>query len=266
MTSSSNTESSEVSSINARIARLVKSEGNWHTTYLWLICFTVLLGLGTFFSQYFETGAAKERADAEAELNRVKDRIRDAELAQRDVKIAEAVERAGKADERASANAREAAEMRLRAANLEAEIQPRYLTEEQQQRIADRLRSLSVPKLLIASEWSNSEAAQLARQIRSTLNRAGMGLGDNFIDRIASYPEIPGALFGGGGFSGPNIHVGIEIWGSDKNAVESTATVFRSIGKLAVATPQSDSPFSVSVYGPLPLVIFVGVKPIPEVK
>ena len=147
---------------------------------------------------------------------------------------------------------------------LEQEIQPRYLTDDQEEAIGGNLKRFAVRKLLIASQWIDAEAAQLAREIKSALNHAGIGIGDGFIDQIGAYPQIAGSVFNGGGFSGTNIHTGIEVWGTDRAAVEATAQALRSIGKLGSVTtpPQAESPFEAAV----PIAIMVGVKPVPEVK
>ncbi len=173
-------------------------------------------------------------------------------------KTAEATKEARQADERAK-NAE------LRAVQLLAEIQPRDLTQPQEREIADKLRRFSGFELFIASHWIDAEGARLARQVKHTLNRAGIGSDNPHFDMIGKYPRIPLGLFGGGEFSGSEIHVGVEVWSSDRSAAAATAKVLRSIGKLVVTTPpQAKYPFPFKM-GKF-IAVFVGVKPLPEVK
>jgi hypothetical protein len=165
---------------------------------------------------------------------------------------------------------KDAAEADLRAKELEALIQPRYLTRAQEDSIAASMRPFAGSGMVIASHWIDAEAARLAGQIKTSLNHAGIGIDDKHlntmaVDKIGAYPEIVTGLFGGGGgYSGSNIHTGIEIWGSDRAAVRQLAESLRSEGHLAaVVTPESEDPFK-NIYGPMSLIIFVGSKPVPE--
>jgi hypothetical protein len=166
----------------------------------------------------------------------------------------------------------QAAAAELRAAELEAIIQPRYVTKAQEDAIATSMRPFAGHGMIIASHWIDAEAARLAGQIKTALNRAGIGIDDKHlntmtVDKIGAYPEISTGTFGGGGgFARQNIHTGIEIWGSERIAVKRLADSLRSDGGLAdVVTPESKEPFD-NLYGPIPLIIFVGSKPVPESK
>jgi hypothetical protein len=71
---------------------------------------------------------------------------------------------------------------------------------------------------------------------------------------------------GGGGFSGPNVHIGIEIWGANRDAVRKLAHALTAEGKLsAVVTSESGNPFK-DLYGKMDLIVFVGSKPVPRSK
>lgn len=162
----------------------------------------------------------------------------------------------------------QAAAAELRAAELEALIQPRYLTLENEQAITNSMRPFAGKGMIIASHWIDAEAARLAGQIKAALNSAGIGVDSSHlstmtVDSIGGYPEIVTGLFGGGGgFSGPNIHTGIEIWGANQDAVWTLAHVLTTEGKLsAVVTPESENPFK-DLYGKMDLIIFVGSKPV----
>ena len=165
-----------------------------------------------------------------------------------------------------------AADAELRARELEVLIQPRYLSAEQEQAITASMRRFSGSGMIITSHWIDAEAARLAEQIKVALNRAGIGIDGSHlksmtVDKIGAYPEIVTGLFGGGGgYSGPNIHTGIEIWGTDRAAVKQLADSLASNGKLtAVVTPRSEDPFK-NLYGDMALIVFVGSKPVPESK
>jgi hypothetical protein len=64
----------------------------------------------------------------------------------------------------------QAAQANKRSLELEAEIQPRYLSDEQQSAIGENLRRFAGRELLIASQWIDAEAARLARQVKTALN------------------------------------------------------------------------------------------------
>jgi hypothetical protein len=165
-----------------------------------------------------------------------------------------------------------AADAELRAAELEARIQPRYLTTHQEKTVTDAMVPFAGKGFVIASHWSDMEAARLAGQIKSVLNNAGLGINEKTlytttVDRIGAYPEISGGLLGGGGgFSGINLHTGIEIWGVDHVAVKTLTHALTADAKVsAVSVLASKDPFD-NLYGEMPLIVFVGSKPIPEVR
>jgi hypothetical protein len=156
---------------------------------------------------------------------------------------------------------------------LEAVIQPRLLDKQQKQAIETSMRPFSKDNVLIASQWIDLEAARLAKEIKASLNRAGIGRGDIFstmtVDKIGAYPEIITGLFnGGGGTEGPQLRSGIEIWGTDRSAVMTLAADL--VNMPGVTTPpQSENPYAEGIlrdYASMSLVVFVGIKPIPDVK
>lgn len=158
------------------------------------------------------------------------------------------------------------AKAELRTAELLASIQPRYLTEQQTNKLSDNLPELAGYVLLIGSLRYDGEAALLAKQIKSAFNRRQVGLGADLIDRIGAYPGIQtGALFGGGESFPPEIRVGVEVWSSDPKIAEPISRDLTVIGKLSVSSP----PLSQYPFGGRPerfIAIFVGAKPIPETK
>jgi hypothetical protein len=168
---------------------------------------------------------------------------------------------------------KEAAEATLRERELEAQIQPRSLSQQQQDTVTAPMRRFSGNGFVIGSHWIDAEAAFLARQLKSALHAAGMGHDDNHlskatVDRIGSYPEIVTGLFGGGGApSGPQVFVGIEIQGTNEEAIRALASTLLGVGMMHVTTPEwsESSPFS-GLSKVMPLSVFIGSKPIPDGK
>jgi hypothetical protein len=158
--------------------------------------------------------------------------------------------------------------------NLQALIQPRYLNRDERSHLETSMRPFAGLGVLIASAWTDLEAAQLAKQIKSSLNPAGVGSGKTFdsmtVDKIGGYPEIITGLFGGGGGTvGMKIlPVGVLLWGTDRLAVTALANALPR--RFAVTTPtQSENPYAEGIqkeYASRPLIVFVGSKPVPEEK
>ncbi len=140
-------------------------------------------------------------------------------------------------------------------------IQPRYLTDAQERRIADAIRPYGGPDvpLLIGSHWNDPESTRLARQVKAALISGGIGSGpDQPVDLIGKFPQIPVGLWGGGIIEGTEMHEGIEVWGSNAGAI---AEALRSIGKFdATAPPASKYPFGFWMKDLV--AILVGVKPL----
>jgi hypothetical protein len=168
---------------------------------------------------------------------------------------------------RAAEANRRAGEAEQRAAELLQDIQPRYLSREEMNKIATDLRPFSGCGLFIATHWVDAEAIELAKQIRSALRQAGIGLQGNLEDEIGRYPQLTWGGWGGGGFSGTEVHVGVEVWGTNKRAVQAVAAALASTGKLGTAltiTPGAQWPQGLNRNAQLG--IFVGVKPLPDLK
>lgn len=110
----SGSDDEQIQSLSARINEVSGNEKFWHDAYLWFIGAAILVSVVLFFVQHHEASLAKERADAESELNRVKDRKLTREISAAD-------ERAGKANERAAALESETAQSRVLIANAQAD-------------------------------------------------------------------------------------------------------------------------------------------------
>jgi hypothetical protein len=163
----------------------------------------------------------------------------------------------------------DAAQANLKAAKLLAEIQPRDLTTEELHDI-EGMRRFAGHNLLISSLLFDSEGARLAKQLKSSLNRAGIGAGSTFEtetwDKIGGYPEIITGLYGGSA-TGTVLRSGVGIWGTDRAAVAALQRTLSKYLKDVSAPPDSDNPFANSpqrLDSQFALIVFVGSKPIPQ--
>jgi len=165
----------------------------------------------------------------------------------------------------------EASKANLQAAQLLSEIQPRDLTPEERHDL-ESMRRFAGHNLLIASILFDTEGARLARQLKSSLNKAGIGTGNDFetmtLDRIGGYPEIMTGLWGATP-TGSVIRSGIAISGTDRAAVPALQQILSKYLKEVSAPSESDDPFANSpqkLTSQVALIVFVGSKPIPEDK
>jgi hypothetical protein len=186
----------------------------------------------------------------------------EAAQARRDAGVA--IERASKADERASANEREAARLgqiaqaeHLERMKLEATVAPRSLAVEQQKKIAVGVQKFHRYAVLVSSYGLDSEGAALAGQIISSLRSVGITVADARSSLVVS-----------GGFE-----TGVHVRGPDAERDFATAlgNALSSIGKLRVEI--NDPPPKVGMSmgggnqgftpGSAYVTVFVGVKPLP---
>jgi len=248
-TALSRVDKSEIQSTKEQIVRLAQSEGRWHTAYLWLILLAVLLSLGVFFAQYFESREAKRRADAEAELNRLQDLQRSdmdrqvaSDLREKDVKIAEA-------NERASETGKQAETARLELAKFK---EPRRLSPEQKELIAAGLKRFP-DQLFSLAVHSSPEPIGLAWDIDAALKAAGW-------KRLPA--QVSPVVFDVGGESVDPIHssgvqafIGPGFAMEAQNAQFSLCTALRSAG--IPCTPYGDA----RIKTPNLILVSVGSKP-----
>jgi len=161
-----------------------------------------------------------------------------------DLKIAEArkdaevaKEEAAKANERASVNEREAERLKRENLTLEAEIQPRALTLEQQREIGRALLPLAGQKVTVLSLVSDPEGFQLGEQIRAAFKLAHMDVYD----------------MNGKGLGGPGEMVGVDVsfWLAG-NAAKAVQEALVSLGHLSsVTTHQANAQRTyLAHYGP----------------
>jgi hypothetical protein len=144
-------------------------------------------------------------------------------------KLSEAVVGVGDANERASKNEEEAAALRLENTRLEAVIQPRSLSLENQGKIANECRSFRGHAVMVRSYAMDGEAYELGGQVIAVLNSANINSAD---DRATS-------LFTGAFESG--IHVRGE--GTELDTAACLAKALRTIGKLKVELNDQPPPF-----------------------
>jgi len=237
---------SDIQLLTETVSDLNHSVDFWNQLMLWGLGLTVIAGAFVLVATRLVIFRSGQLSAAQEALGAAKDRKLQSDLRAKDVKIAEANERAQ---------------------TLEALIQPRYLTEAQQGEIANAVRPYGGPTalLLIGSHWNDPESTRLARQIKAALNRGSVGSGPNpLVDLIGKFPQVPVGLWGGGVIEGTEIHEGVEVWG---RAGEAIAEALRTIGKIdAIAPPQSVYPFKFPLKEDRMIAVLVGLKPLPKVK
>ena len=162
----------------------------------------------------------------------------------------EARSNAARANERATALAKETENLRGANLKLEAQVAPRRLTSQQQQSIGSALARFAGRRMRVKSYALDVEAAILGQQIIATLQAANIGGDDRRMSEGA-----PGA-----------IAIGIHVTGDDKELIDATLAAFSSVG-LAV------SPEPVPIMAGMALsddgttvaaTVFVGVKPLAQ--
>lgn len=133
---------------------------------------------------------------------------------------------------------------------LEAEIEPRRLTLEQQQKLATFASSLDGQSIRVASYALDAESAVLCEQIV----RAFAAGGPKTLDRCASESTL-------GGFA-----LAIHVTGDNQEAAKKLLGAFASFGLLVTPTPVPPAT-GISLGGqdaPAAARVFVGIKPIAQ--
>ena len=169
------------------------------------------------------------------------------------LKVRQADERSSKAEAEAEGFRLQIADANERAANaelaekeLEVSIQPRDLTIAQQRAIGDACRTFSGSSVVLRSYGLDLEGARLGKLIVAALRFGGL----NVIDDTASLLPL-----GGGNFS-----TGVHVSGPPeyKGLADTIRSALSTTGKLKV----SAEPVLVADK----VMVFVGLKPLPEVK
>jgi hypothetical protein len=163
----------------------------------------------------------------------------------------EARSNAARANERATALAKETENLRGANLKLEAQVAPRRLTSQQQQSIASSLVRFGGRRVQIKSYAMDVEAAILGQQIMDILTAANIVRDDRRMSE--------GALGA--------IAIGVHITGEDKELIDAALAAFSSIGTLVVSSepvPHTAGIVLGDDMTPSAAIIFVGVKPLAQ--
>ena len=196
----------------------------------------------------------KELADAQAQLSKLKEEALQADLREKNLKIAEASQNAGEANEHAGKFEEEAGKLTAENLRLQAAIEPRRLSERQQQALAE-LAAFGGRTVGIKSYSSDTEGLVLASQIMNVLRRSKIQIEDK---RLTMQPA--GSVMFGVSVDGQDEPLVTElrkILSMDRNL--TAAGSFVSTGRQGVSMSVG---FGV-IAGPPPAAkITVGVRPI----
>lgn len=240
---------SDIQSLTLRVQDLNKDVDLWNTAIIWALVFGAVAALAVVFTTAVAFRKAKQLTDAQAELIRAKDGQLAIDLKNKDVKIedakrdaAGAQKESGIANQRAGeANARAETE-RIERLKLEAQIQPRELTLEQQRAIGISLHRFAGQNVSVRSYSLDSEGWRLGQQVIAALRNGGILVTDSTANLMH---------FGG-------MTTGIQVAGPQgaRDLVEALTNTLRAEGKLLVlpANP-TPSPDNVMVE------VMIGVKP-----
>jgi hypothetical protein len=110
---------SEIQTLTARAQDLVRSVDWWNSTMIWALVFAALAAVAVVVTTRIALTRAKQLASVEAQLVDAKDRQRELDLKDRDVKIAEAGTKASTAETKAEGFRLDIAKANERAAALE---------------------------------------------------------------------------------------------------------------------------------------------------
>lgn len=156
-----------VESLLLEITRIGASLEFWKTCRLFVIAGTAILAVATMAAQWMEMRRSGELAAAQKELIKLKDEQLRVDLADKDVRIADANHLGSKANERAAKAEQKSAEANLALAIYKA---PRFLTDEQRERIVSKLKHFNNIPFDIAVS-SGAEALSLTDQIEDVLRK-----------------------------------------------------------------------------------------------
>lgn len=149
-----------IESIISEIARLGSSLELWRTIRLIVVVGTVFLASATLVAQWMELRLSRELAERQGELLKIKDEQLRSELADKDVKIADANRAAGEANVEAARAGRAAADANERAGNaIERAARFEREAEELRRRNIEMQESLT-PRSLV---WGYAAQARLSR-------------------------------------------------------------------------------------------------------
>lgn len=226
----------------------------WNAAMIWALVAAAIAAIAVVVTTRIALQRTKQFADAQAELSKLKEDTLQADLREKDLKIAKANQNAGEANERAGKFEKEAARGTAENLRLEAAIEPRRLTERQQQALAE-LTAFAGQTIGIKSYSSDTEGLVLASQVMDALRRSKIQIEDN---RPTMQPA--GSVMFGVSVDGPNGSLVTELRKILSMEGKLTASgFFVSTGRQGVSMSVG---FGV-IEGPPPAAtITVGVKPI----
>lgn len=144
----------DIQALALRAQGLTQTVDFWNTAMIWAMVFTALAAIAVVVTTHMALHRAKQLAEVQDELIHAKDKQLAFDLKDKDLKIAEANERA--------------AEAMLALAKLK---QPRVLTGEQQERIFSKIKSFP-GRSFAAYAFADQESINLANTIGHILFRA----------------------------------------------------------------------------------------------
>lgn len=256
---------SEIQLLASQAQDLQTSFDFWNDWYVRFVALTVFLAGVVFFTQFMSVKKGKALSQAQSELIKTKDKQLSIDLTDKDLKIAEAGERASKADEMAGkANERSATlekrnlelqtnleRERTERLKLEAQIAPRRLSRDMQVTIAASLTPFAERSVMVKSYASDVESAVLGKQIINLLKMAHINVVENLLSQSS---------LGSIGFS-------VRVTGNDKDLTALLLKSLSSIGNLAVS-PEAIPPGVMSIgrvdESKMDAIVFIGAKPITQ--
>lgn len=191
-TNRSGTDDEQIHSLSSRISEVSNSEKFWHDAYLWFIGAAILVSIALFFVQHHEASLTKERADAESELNLVKDRKLSREISSAD-------ERAGKANERAAVLEAETAQARTLIASAQADaaratekaaLAESHLAESQRETAIVRKESAEASAKAEGFRLDIARANERAAQADLARKQLELQLAEMFADRTITPSQV----------------------------------------------------------------------------
>jgi hypothetical protein len=166
-----------IEAISAEVTRLASSVEFWRVVRLVVVAGTVLLATGTMIAQWMELRRSRTLAAKQKELIALKDAQLRTELAEKDVRIADANraaadanERAGNANERAALASKAAEELRAESLAMQRIMRPRRLYGNVEK--TDTLNRFAGMKVVIFVIPADFESFAFANDIANLLTNA----------------------------------------------------------------------------------------------
>lgn len=188
-----------IESLSSEIARLGTSLEFWKTCRLFVVAGTVLLALATMVAQWMEMRLSGELAAVQKVLIRFKDEQLRGELADKDVRIADANRAAGEANAEVARAGKAAGEANERA-EVAAERAARFVKEAEELRHRNlEMQASLTPRILVWSDFVHERLKRFAGTRWDLRVPAGDLEARDFGDLIGKTLQMDGWPFGTGG-------------------------------------------------------------------